>query len=513
MFVSVNLLNVRSYKVSKIVATFAAEAKDSKVTDLDSSIEELDKTLDKELHLTLSRDVLPWIGQYAGMGLTSLTFDQYGSPKEADWLAAIEARDQRAADAFLVKLQESVAESSGDRFKRTSYKGVTIYELDTTVKSERVAFARYGGLVLFGPEVASIHKAMDLRRNESLAGAPAYSDVINQLPRERALTVYVNGAQADKLMSGLSSSLNRMGPYGVMNMGVSWWRAGAVSLSVVEAGLQMDSVASYDLAKLSDDQMKMLRVTSKSKAADLFPENSLLFVTGQRPDLIWKAYREMLDKAAGATDIQESMNMLEKQYGVNPDKALFPYLDGELAIGMMPSSKGYLAVTSKTPLGAVALFETSNPNALQNTLTALNNNLKKQRMPVTESSSGGMVMYELQDTYSKSTMVAYGLNQNYLFMGSDSNIVKDVFAGGKPLSKSDRYQQVSRAFQSGMTLAMYVDLESLLATLRKGMSASDQRAFDETARYLKPVKFIAAGSSPLQGDTYRSTVIVFIQTK
>ena len=37
----------------------------------------------------------------------------------------------------------------------------------------------------------------------------------------------------------------------------------------------------------------------------------------------------MLNQSLGQTDIQESMKVFEQQYGINPDKDLFPYLDGK----------------------------------------------------------------------------------------------------------------------------------------------------------------------------------------
>ena len=54
----------------------------------------------------------------------------------------------------------------------------------------------------------------------------------------------------------------------------------------------------------------------------------------------------------------------------------------------------------------------------QSTLTDFNGKLKEQRMPISESSSGGMILYELRRSVSQDAMLAYGMNKNYLFLGS-----------------------------------------------------------------------------------------------
>ena len=84
------------------------KCKNPKIKDTTSLIDELDKSLEQQLHLTFSKDVKPWIGQYAGFGLTSVRGHLWQPPRPQVG-GTVEARDQKAADVFLVKLQKGIS--------------------------------------------------------------------------------------------------------------------------------------------------------------------------------------------------------------------------------------------------------------------------------------------------------------------------------------------------------------------------------------------------------------------
>ena len=166
---------------------------------------------------------------------------------------------------------------SGDKFKQIDYKGATIFELDTNVESQKVAFARFGGLVLSGPNEASIKEAMDTPL-EIRWRMRAYTDLISRLPRERALTLYVNAAKANSIVSSLRVWARWVPLPRICTL------TGAMEpsyLLVVDAGLKWMPPPRTISPNSPHDQKKMLKATgAKSKIADLFPDKTFAFFNG-----------------------------------------------------------------------------------------------------------------------------------------------------------------------------------------------------------------------------------------
>jgi hypothetical protein len=277
----------------------------------------------------------------------------------------------------------------------------------------------------------------------------------------------------------------------------------------VDAGVQLDTVYAYDTSSLSQDQKTLMEASgADSRTDDLFPEGTIFFLKGQRLDLVWKAYRQVLGASLGSSDFDEAMRMFEQQYGFNPDSDLFPYLNGEWSVGLMPSSEGLLAKSAKVNLGFALLAETDNPSALRATVDSLRPRLEEQGAQFSESEAGGVAITQLGDPSMGSAIAAYGVSDRYLALGSSSQSLEKLFSGGASLARSSRYSQVWRAFPRGMSPVIYIDIEGAMSFVRESLGASY-----EATQYLTPIKFFALASSPLRGGVGKSTMILFIPTE
>ena len=510
VYMGVNLINLRSEKNSKLVEVFANAIGRSDIKDITGLQNELVKTMQEQLGVNINQDVIPWIGQYAGIGVTDVTYDFEGTPQNAKFLLAIETRDKKAADAFLVRLRDQLTQKTGQTFAETDYKGAHIYSAQTTNEPEQTVFTRSGNLVIIGTGENNLERAIDAQKGKSLADTSNFTNMVKQLPANRLATIYLTGEQAQALLKHANTSAVAPSIQGITNLG---FREILIALSVVDAGMQIDSVVAYDSAKLTDAQKEMFKYTgTKPKTDSIFPSDTLLFVSGQRLDLAWNANREMLTQALGTTDLDEALTMLEKQININIETDLIQYLNGEIAFGLFTSSDGLLPETAKINLGFSLLAETNNTAALGTTLEKLNTALSITGASVKDIQVNGMSFYELGSPLGSGSIGAYGLSPKYLVISTSTKSVEEMFGGGNKLTGKASYQQVLKALPKGTALVMYIDIEGLLGTIKEAVSTLGVESFNEATKVIAPIKAIVVANSPVRGDIARSTVLIFIPT-
>ena len=511
VYMGVDLLNTTPQKLDRLIKPFQEALKDTNVQDTQSAQNELDKQL-QEYNMTIKDDIVPWIGQYAGVGVTSLEMDEYGSFSQASFVIAVESRNAKAADAFLVKLQDGISKSSGSNFIQQTYQGVNIAVLDASA-SEKVVLCRSGGLILISQDEQDIQDAIDLQKKGGSLGEQAnYKAIVNQLPAGRSITFYMNGAEYLKLYESLLGSMGSTMegiPIDMEKFGL--WTDAAFSLSVVDAGLQMDTVVAYDLAKLSANTQQMIQSAGKANAtAKMFPEGTLFYANGQRLDLLWLSIQDMMT-GTNLSDFKESMTMLEQQIGVNPDTDIFPYMNGEYALGIFPSGEGLLSAQANIDLGFALLVWTSDPQKMGEAVTAVNTSLSDMNLPIQDVDAGGYTLYEISDPSTNDLVLAYGMQKEYLVIGSSSNAVKDFANQSKSLENSLAYQQVWNAFPKGRAPVFYMDFQGFMGAIREVAGLTGSETFDQDTAVLDPITAIAAGATPLKGNTASSTIIIFIK--
>ncbi|MFQ5617118.1 MAG: DUF3352 domain-containing protein, partial [Anaerolineales bacterium] len=508
MYVGLDLLKLQSEETRRVFRAFAQAVDDPEVQEVEDTFKDLDDELERELGITFTGDVLPWMGRYAGFGVMDVQFDAFGEPDLAEWVFVVAVRDSQAANLFRERFKEGIEKNTGSQFKDEEYRGTTVFELDTTNETNRVAFARFGKLFIFGSGAQSIKKAIDAKKGKSLIDAGDYKESLAELPRERALSFYLSGELLTDLIENFAGA-----EFGASTPRPSGLRSIILTLSFVDAGIQLDTLTTFAPDQITDIQRQMLEnVGAKPTTDGLLPQNTVLYLTGRRLDLVWQNAREQLSSNLAAEDFDESMQLFAGQFGFNPDIDLFPYLDGEWAISMMPSSEGPLA-SEDIPLGFALIFGTSNPDALGATVDKFGSIIEKAVLtPVETTEVNGQTFYLVTD-FGGNLIMTYGIASSQLVIASSENLAGELFAGGSSLADSARYQDVWRAFPSGMNPAFYLDIENLAGTIREGLPDRGRENFDqEFGDVISPIQRLAGASQSLGNDTLRTTFIVFIET-
>ncbi len=513
VYVGFNLLNTTPEKITRLTAPFEDAIEDvsgEEVGSYDKVIAEIDDLLAEDTNLTVEEDFLSWIGQYAGMGITNIKIDEYyGEFEDANVILAVEVRDRKAADAFIQKLQVEVTDDTGNDFRTEEYKGVEIFELDATDEADQVAFARSGGVFLLGSDAEMIKSAMDAQKGASLGDSQIYKDLMNDLPKDRSLTFYMPGEQLIESYSAiLASSMIEMGDSA--SSVYDSIKGIAFSTAITDEGLQLDSVISYDLNILSEANQEVLKkARSQGNTSALFPKDTVLYITAARLDLIWKASRETLAESVGKEDYDEMMKALEDELGFNVETDLIPYLDGEYAFGIIPSSKGLIASYSEVNLGIGMVFETSDDEKILNITPDFVNMLENSSLIVEDVSTEDIAVYQAGDEYMDETIFSFGVGNDLLGFATSTYDLKAFYDNEASLSNNEAYKNIWKAFPNDISPSLYFDVKALMGIIREGLSEYELEYFEETASVFDPIQYIVGGSV-VKKDMAHSIVIVFL---
>ena len=511
-YASVNLLNVDTDKIQSLVSVFE-EAYTDYMDEPVNLAKDLEEQLNDDLEefgINLEEDVLPWIGRSAGAGLLDVQFDSYGYPETADYFVAIETRDRDAADAFLLKLTDGISESWDVGIDTSTYLDTTIYIVDDPY--EELAFARYGNLVIMANSEDSIEQVIDASEGDSLADDPVYRDMIGQLPKERMLTFYLPGsALADFYQGALEDSGIPVDAAGDIYEQISGM---AFSLSLVDAGLQLDTLMAYNPDKLPDAQQEMLEAgVGSDVAADQLPGDTLVYISGQRLDLIWETYYDTLNESLDG-DFEEALSELEDEIGIDLNTDFFPYLDGASAIAVFPSRAGFIANFAEINIGIALLSQTSDDDALLDTIYQFNRNLEDMdAVLIEETNTGDMTIFEATDYYSEEPVLAYGVGSGWFGIATSIDILEALPDPEDALSEDNGFRQAQDYLPSGMSVVGYIDFKDGLDEIRKNLDDYDQEDFDDTTFFIKPIQALIAGSAPFSDNLIHSTLILVIPTE
>ncbi len=505
MVISVNLLQLKSAETGELIRTFAKAAGQDDIASHEDAIDEMDQSLEEQYGLTLSEDVIPWVGQYAALALTSIEMETLGS-SQGDWLAIIEVRNKKKADAFIEKVCEITAEELGAAMLTISHEKMTIYEADTPYDDERFAIARSKDLVYFGSSSEQVISAMELEAEDSLAEDAAYNAIKNQLPKDRLLTINIGSSLFADALANMGTlqpgmNLSSEAPLSTYTMAVT----------IVDSGIQMDTLIDYGDQELSDAQLALFESrTGQPEIADMFPDDSYAFFAGTRLDQTWKILKQVYGPMLGGSDFDEALGLLGTQFGLNPDTDLFPYLDGEYALGLFPSTSGFLAQEADLPLGLLLLVESSDDAVLYKLADSLSDVLF-MLFEVQEIDSNDLYGYQVFDFGAQDPSFAFAASDDLLLIGTDLESMQSSLSRGNPLTQNPRYTEALDALPEDVRLGMFIDVQSILDVIEsQALGEFGPKELEDISAF-RPIQSICSGNSPLEGTILHGAVLVIIE--
>jgi hypothetical protein len=386
MLVELNALNLANDETNRIARAFEDVFNEADVEfdaeDPGSGLESLDEQLEEATGLTVTDDILPWIGPNLGLGLVELDIEAMneGDPPQIIFAATI--RDTAVADIFIEDLIDAIEDDTGNRVEEVEYGGALVFEVDSDIESEQIAFGRSSEVFFLTTNINLLEDAIDAQQGENLGDVAEYQDTLAELPADRALTIYVSGQGIEDSAGAVEDTSELEGfdagmleDLGLLGVGMS--------VTAVADGIQADFVGNFE--SLTEEQQEMLDAqTDDIQTAEFLPESTYVFLVGQRLDLVWQNAMDSLD-GVNEDDLDEAMDLFDDMFGFNPGDELLPLLNGEYSLALIDSDEGLIAEQFETDLGLVVMAGTSSSEELAGLAEDFADGVEDQEMSVTDS--------------------------------------------------------------------------------------------------------------------------------
>ncbi|MGD2077740.1 MAG: DUF3352 domain-containing protein [Chloroflexota bacterium] len=496
LYAGLDLVNFSEETLTAFSQPFVTALAEPGVDDLAGGLDRLDAMLAQEIGLTLGDDVMPWLGRSVGLGLTGLEARPDGRIDRAGWLLVAGTQDRAAADEFLAELTRAVSERSGlapstSRYRRRT---ITSFGPDERVPLGGLAFTRSAGQLIVGDGETAVRAAVDAQLGDSLAGDQAFQSLRDSLPDGRGLTLYVDQAQLPQLNRLMAAAVPlAIGPLDLSGMLLP---PGAIGVSIVDQGLRLDT------ASLATDQAT--GSTSPRQMAGLFPDSTLAFVSGDSLAAAWQSMKASLAAGGSAADFDESIALLDREFGFNPDRALLPALDGEWVLALLPADEGLVPALTGQPLGAVLLAGGNDEAALSAAVADLSQALAGQRLPLATVEVGGVAatFVDLESLVGV-PLPLYGLDDGFLFVATSAQVLGQVLRADSALTGDPDYAAAVALLPDEFQTTAYLDMPGLRGRL-------DGLAGGSSAALLEPVQGIVAASGPAANGVQTGVVFVIV---
>ncbi|MCA9934544.1 MAG: DUF3352 domain-containing protein, partial [Anaerolineales bacterium] len=395
---------------------------------------------------------------------------------------------------------------------------VTITVLPEAQYQPGFALARSDDVVIIGANTAVIQQSIDAQKGDSLADMADFDTAVSQLPSERFMTIYMDGTQLISMIEDMQSTMGLLTSSTALTQLQEGMGGMAMSVTFIEPGVQFDSVSTYDPEQLADAVGMNLNADIKESSTLGYLPDDTLFYAGGKSAFDWEQYRDLIIEQTGdAAAYDESMALFARDFGINPDTDLLPYLSGEFAMTVVPSNSGLLAEQLGLPIDIVLFLGVTDEEVIASNITTLNSSLTDpQNGPIAQINQrevNGFTLYDFTGEFDATAMFTYGVGRNYLLFSLSSDTVANLpIDGGNTLRESDSFKTVLDAFSDNMTPMMYLDMNGILDNVRTAVIVNDGGAeeFDQVTGVIRPLHTIAAAAE-YNDNTAHQTVIFFIE--
>jgi hypothetical protein len=500
MYLSLNMAGFLSGDAEVVIETIMGSIPDAEVAELEDMMGDMIDEIFYDLGLTFEEDIMPWIGQRAGIAMANVSFDIYGDIPEPDLIVAIEVRNRGAADDFIADYIAANEYEMDASYSSDDYRGATIYEAPTRME----AIARSGNILYFGNSSYAVENAIDAQKDDSLADEPDFEAIASQLPSDRFATIYLGSPIFDSYGDLIGLGVSGANPVPQVFQSI------AMTFAFTDFGLQMDYFMGVDEDEFDDSQLDIL--TGAQPSGDIIsslPEDTVAFFVGQGLDQVWQGIVESMDLAYGG-DFEQSMRFFADEFGFRPDLDLFPILDGEWGVAVLPGSTSELG-QELAGLGVMLLAESSDEDELEDVANDSADALSSSGFDVREQSADGGTLYVAQSRGEE--MFSFGTQDGVLLLGTDSGILLDTMEGTSSIEDDRTYRDVWGSFPRGTTPVLYLNLNSLLGNIVEYGYVDWEDLAWELGIDPRPFTHLAAGSGGLNRGVIRATIVIFVDTE
>jgi hypothetical protein len=426
---------------------------------LAQNLENFKKQVFTDNNISYENDIQPWVGGVMIAVLppnlakpAQLTTPAPGQTQNI--LLVVGIKDKLGALNFANKLKAD----KNLKIQESDYKGETITEIDQG-KPTYSAVLNNAEVVL-SPERHTVEEAIDTFKGQpSFASKEGASNILAQGAEVQnpLVQVYVPeyGSAVQQLVAS-NPQAPQLSPQALNQLKLVKFMVAGVGVD--EAGLRFKAAANLDpnLNQIPYQQ-------TSSKIIGQLPSDTFALINGQGISRIWQTF---LAQSKDYPQVQQQLQQVRERLqtaNFDLDKDIFGWMDGEFAISAIQSNQGVLAPVG---FGGALLFNTSDRQTAEATLSKLDDLAKKQSVNVAQRNIEGKDITEWQIS-QQGALLAHGwLDQNTLFVAIGGPIADSVVEHKSPtLDASDTFKAATDSLQKPNGGYFYLDMDKALTLL------------------------------------------------
>ncbi|BAY08358.1 DUF3352 domain-containing protein [Calothrix sp. NIES-2098] len=437
-------------------------------------LESFNQDMLKDTNISYEKDIQPWAGgvMVAILPPTAVKPAQFNSPaapnkpiklqSEPNVLLVVGIKDKIAALNFgnKLKAQKDV------QFQESDYKGEKITEAKGKGKPTYSVILNNSQIVL-APEKQAVEQAID-----TFKGQPSFAT------KEGASNILSKGVDVKNTLAqiyipdyaGMVQQLAAANPQGTQLppqtlKQLQQVKSMVAGVGVDDAGLRLKAIANLD-PQLNKFQYQ----NTPAKIVGQFPTDTFALVSGQGISRTWST---VLEQSKDYPEFNQAVAQVRQQLkavaNLDLDKEVLGWMDGEFALGTIPSNQGILASIG---FGGALLFDTSDRKTAESTLSKLDDLVKKQSLSVAQRDIGGKKITEWQIP-QQGALLAHGwLDRDTVFIALGSPIADAIASNkGQSLENSDTFKAVTGSLQKPNGGYFYVDMDKTMTLVNRFAAA------------------------------------------
>lgn len=186
-------------------------------------------------------------------------------------------------------------------------------------------------------------------------------------------------------------------------------------------------------------------------------------MTGAGISRTWTAF---VDQTRDLPEVKQGLDSarrsLKTSYNLDLDREVFGWMDGEFAIGAIPSDRGMLAFLG---FGGTLIFQTSDRATAESTLGKLDAIAKSNFLAVVSRNINGKTVTEWQ-VPAQGAIVGHGwLDRDTMFIAAGEPIVEAISNPSSHLSDSQAFKAATASLPQPNAGYFYLDMDKTMSLL------------------------------------------------
>ncbi|MBW4676479.1 MAG: DUF3352 domain-containing protein [Desmonostoc geniculatum HA4340-LM1] len=424
-------------------------------------LEDFNKEMFSDNNISYEKDIKPWAG---GVMIALLPPNPVkpiqlnlppGAPTapknvqpEPNILVVVGIKDKISALNFANKLKSQ----KGVKFQESDYQGQKIIETTENGKPTYSVVLNNSHLVL-APEKQAVEKAIDTFKGQSsFASKEGASTILKGVDVKNSLAqIYVpDYAGMVQQLAAASPQATQLPPQTLAQL--KQVKSVVAGVGVDDAGVRVKAIANLD-----PQLIKYQYQSTPGNIVGQFPTDTFALVSGNG---ISRGWETVVEQSKNTPELKQALEQVRGQLkfvNIDLDKDVFGWMNGEFALGAIPSNQGVLASVG---FGGALVFDTSDRKTAEATLTKLDTLAKTQQINIANRNIGGKDVTEWQIP-QQGALLAHGwLDRDTVFVAVGGPVAEAIANGkSESLDKSEAFKAVTGSLQKPNSGYFYLDMD------------------------------------------------------